>query len=410
MIIIGGCLFFIAWTQTATLSQFGENIGFKTQITYFQQCLEQDAYFYDTQSPTEMASKITKEIGALKRGMGTKVGNAIMGLASFFFGFALSFYFGWLLNCIMLAFVPVIMVTGVLMGAALQSGLTESLKAYSQSAGYAEQALQAIKIVHTYGQEKLEEKSYSKYLTRVEVLNAKSNLYGALGFASVMVSFFCFYAYSFFFGGYLRWNEVKNFDGREYTGGVIVTIMFSTVLGASTLGSMAPHAKAIVESQIAGKLAYDTIDHVPKLKSNEPGTKVLKREEVVGKYEFKDVEFKYPTRQDHLILKKFSCVFEEGKTTALVGPSGSGKSTIIQLLERFYDTTNGVVELDGVDLRKINLRSMRQLIGYVGQEPVLFNATIKENMLFAKPDATDEEIVSALKAANAWSFIQENMK
>lgn len=109
-------------------------------------------------------------------------------------------------------------------------------------------------------------------------------------------------------------------------------------------------------------------------------------------------------------MKKFSCVFEEGKTTALVGPSGSGKSTIIQLLERFYDTTNGVVELDGVDLRKINLRSMRQLIGYVGQEPVLFNATIKENMLFAKPDATDEEIVSALKAANAWSFIQENMK
>jgi ATP-binding cassette subfamily B (MDR/TAP) protein 1 len=102
-------------------------------------------------------------------------------------------------------------------------------------------------------------------------------------------------------------------------------------------------------------------------------------------------------------------VFEEGKTTALVGPSGSGKSTIIQLLERFYDPTSGQVTLDGVDIKDINLKSMRQLIGYVGQEPVLFNCSIKQNMLFAKPDATDDEIISALKAANAWDFIVKKM-
>jgi ATP-binding cassette, subfamily B (MDR/TAP), member 1 len=88
-------------------------------------------------------------------------------------------------------------------------------------------------------------------------------------------------------------------------------------------------------------LAYDTIDHVPKIKSEETGTKILKREEIKGKYEFKDVEFVYPSKQDHKILKKFNCIFEEGKTTALVGPSGSGKSTIIQLLERFYDPVAG---------------------------------------------------------------------
>lgn len=89
-----------------------------------------------------------------------------MACGAFVFGFAFSFYWGWLMNCILLAFVPLIIFTGVLMGAALNSGLTESLKAYSQSAGYAEQALQAIKIVHTYGQEKLEEKNFSKYLSR----------------------------------------------------------------------------------------------------------------------------------------------------------------------------------------------------------------------------------------------------
>jgi len=108
-------------------------------------------------------------------------------------------------------------------------------------------------------------------------------------------------------------------------------------------------------------------------------------------------------------LKNFSCVFEEGKTTALVGPSGSGKSTIIQLLERFYDPTAGELLMDNCDLKKINLKSMRQIVGYVGQEPVLFNASIKENMLFAKPDATNDEIIQALKDANAWDFIQKKM-
>ena len=90
------------------------------------------------------------------------------------------------------------------------------------------------------------------------------------------------------------------------------------------------------------------------------------------------------------MLDDFSCVFEAGKTTALVGMSGSGKSTIIQLIERFYDPEAGVVCLDGKDIKTVNLRSMRQNIGYVSQEPVLFNTSIKENMLFAHPEATDQ--------------------
>ena len=110
------------------------------------------------------------------------------------------------------------------------------------------------------------------------------------------------------------------------------------------------------------------------------------------------------------MLKKFNCVFEEGKTTALVGPSGSGKSTIIQLIERFYDPTSGTVEFDGEDYKTLNLKSIRQVMGYVSQEPILFNTSIRQNMLFSKPDASEEEIIEALKAANAWSFIQKNMK
>ena len=109
------------------------------------------------------------------------------------------------------------------------------------------------------------------------------------------------------------------------------------------------------------------------------------------------------------MLKDFTYTFKAGKTTALVGPSGSGKSTIIQLVERFYDCNSGEVLIDGKNIKNINVRDYRRCVGYVAQEPILFNTTIKQNMLYSKPDATDAEIIEALKQANAWTFIEKKM-
>lgn len=109
------------------------------------------------------------------------------------------------------------------------------------------------------------------------------------------------------------------------------------------------------------------------------------------------MKFRYPTRPEQEILKSFSAKFEQGKTTAIVGPSGSGKSTIVQLIERFYDPEGGEVLIDGHDIRNINLREFRKQVGYVGQEPVLFNESVADNVKYGKPDATDDEIISALK-------------
>ena len=103
----------------------------------------------------------------------------------------------------------------------------------------------------------------------------------------------------------------------------------------------------------------------------------------------------------------FTHKFEVGKQTAIVGPSGSGKSTTIQLVERFYDPQQGEILIDGNPLKGINLREYRQQIGYVGQEPVMFNMSIKENIKMGKPNATDEEIKEALVAVNAWDFVSK---
>ena len=218
--------------------------------------------------------------------------------------------------------------------------------------------------------------------------------------------FFFLYAYCYYFGGYLRWNGVKNGD-KEYTGGMIITIMLVVTIGALNLGSSGPFIRAIQEGRVAGALAFETIDHVPDVNSREKGKSKVEKSTLKGELKFNNVNFTYPSRQDLQVLKDFSVTFEAGKTTALVGPSGCGKSTLIQLLERFYDPDSGSVTLDGADYKDLDITSIRQSIGFVSQEPVLFNTTILENLKFAQPEATEAECIQALKDANAWNFIKE---
>jgi len=120
---------------------------------------------------------------------------------------------------------------------------------------------------------------------------------------------------------------------------------------------------------------------------------------------FREVHFQYPSRPDIDIFKGLNLNVYPGESLALVGPSGHGKSTTIQLIERFYDPSSGVVELDGVDLREINVPWLREQFGLVGQEPVLFDTSIKENIRLSCPDATMEEIEDAARQANAYEFI-----
>lgn len=408
MVGIGLIVWLTSFAQVSMLQLFAQRMSFKVQIRYFEACLQQDADFYDVNSPASMASKIAKECSAIQRGFGEKVGMLTMSVISFFSSFAFSFFWGWKFTLILFATFPVLALVGVAMAVSMESGQKEQMAAYAQSAGYAEQALTAIKVVHTYGQERLENGNYFKYLDRAKQISDSLGIKIGLGSAIFYSIMFLFYAYGFYFGGLLRLEGVERPNGELYTGGVILAIIFSVLFGTMTLTGVGPHLRGVTDGKIGGKLAFDVINNKPKVNPTLGGEKVDKAT-AQGVYEFKNVEFKYPMRDDLKILSDFSCLFEKGKTTALVGPSGSGKSTIIQLMERFYDATAGEVLFDGKNIKNLDIRSLRRVIGYVGQEPVLFNTTIRENMKFAVPEATDEEIIEALKAANAWDFVSKKM-
>lgn len=169
-----------------------------------------------------------------------------------------------------------------------------------------------------------------------------------------------------------------------------------------TLGTAMNNYKAMVEAKVSGKHLFDVIDRQPKIQLDDPKAE---KHVLDGSLEFKNVDFYYPTRPDQKVLDNFSAKFEKGKTTAIVGPSGSGKSTIIQLIERFYDSNEGQVLVDGKDVKSINLRDYRRQIGYVPQEPVLMNEDVRYNIKLGCPNATDDQVIEALKKTNAWEFI-----
>jgi ATP-binding cassette, subfamily B (MDR/TAP), member 1 len=186
------------------------------------------------------------------------------------------------------------------------------------------------------------------------------------------------------------------------------------VIGSISLAQLAPEMDAVTFGRGAAAKLYQTIDHVPDIDSYNPSG--LKPERVEGHITFENVKFNYPSRPNVAVVKDLSVSFPAGKTAALVGASGSGKSTVIALVERFYDPLSGVVKLDGVDLKELNIKWLRTQIGLVSQEPTLFSTTIKTNVAHGLIGTVHEHssvekkfalIKNACVKANADGFIND---
>jgi ATP-binding cassette, subfamily B (MDR/TAP), member 1 len=188
----------------------------------------------------------------------------------------------------------------------------------------------------------------------------------------------------------------------------------SILVGSISLAQLGPEMQAITQARGAAAKLYEAIDRIPDIDSSDPSG--LKPEKVEGHITLESVMFNYPSRPNVAVVKDLSLYFPAGKISALVGASGSGKSTIVALVERFYDPLSGLVKLDGVDLKELNIKWLRTQIGLVSQEPVLFATTIKENVAHGLvgteyEQASEEKKFALIKdacvKANADGFINK---
>lgn len=180
----------------------------------------------------------------------------------------------------------------------------------------------------------------------------------------------------------------------------MLSVFVALMTGMMNLMGLAPNIQAVVKARSIGKEIFDVIDRVPEIRDNG---KSYTSFEVKKSIAFRDVTFKYPTAKANIknVLDGVNFEIRANETTAIVGPSGSGKSTIIQMIERFYEPILGEVFFDDVNLKDIQLKTLRENIGYVSQEPVLIIGTIRDNLQFGNRDATEEDMKAAIKEANA---------
>jgi ATP-binding cassette subfamily B (MDR/TAP) protein 1 len=188
----------------------------------------------------------------------------------------------------------------------------EGMKHYAQSAGYAEQALLAIKVVQTYGREVKESINYNKYLQRALVSERRKVRIGAFGISMIWLGIFTFYGYAFYFAGYSRFAGFTDNDGNVVTAGTIMICIFCIIMSSMSLGGITPNITPIMEGCVAGTLAIECIETKAGIQLNEKGTKKLVKEEIKGQLEFKDVCFSYPSNKQIPVLKNFSCTIKAG--------------------------------------------------------------------------------------------------
>uniref|UniRef100_A0A8C1LUQ8 ATP-binding cassette, sub-family B (MDR/TAP), member 11b n=1 Tax=Cyprinus carpio TaxID=7962 RepID=A0A8C1LUQ8_CYPCA len=273
------------------------------------------------------------------------------------------------------------------------------LQAYAKAGAVADEVLSSVRTVAAFGGEKKEVERYDCNLISAQRWGIRKGL--IMGFFTGYMWFIIFlcYALAFWYGSSLV------VDTQEYSPGTLLQVFFGVLIAALSLGQASPCLEAFAAGRGAATIIFETIEREPEIDClSEAGYKLDK---VKGDLEFHNVTFHYPSRPEVKILEQLNLQVTSGETTAFVGPSGAGKSTAIQLIQRFYDPKEGMVTLDGHDIRGLNIQWLRSLIGIVEQEPVLFATSIAENIRYGRPGVSNDDIITAAKEANAYNFIMD---
>jgi ATP-binding cassette subfamily B (MDR/TAP) protein 1 len=380
----------------------GEILTKKFREMMFDKFLNFHMGFYDRNenSPGALLTKLASDCTKLNGIALSIIGQLLQTAVTLILGITLALVYDWRLCLINLGFLPLIIGTYIIQFR-VQKGGSEGDDAIEVEAGsILSESVINTKTIFSYNMEDKIVEFYSKVLEGFKKNLFKKSMYNGIFYAVSQFIIFAMYATLFYAGGKFFFMEPK-LTLKDMMR-AILTILFSALgvgVAAAFVGDYGAAKAALVS-------LYKVLDEPSLIDIAESEIKGEKKANYIGKIEFRNVSFAYPTRPKTYIFKNLSFTINPGQSVAFVGASGSGKSTIISLIERFYDVLDGQVLIDDIDVRKYDLKNLRRNIGIVLQEPALFKRSIRDNIRYGRLDATDEEIEHAAKEAYIEDIIE----
>ena len=389
-LICGAVSFVCNFLSVCFWSLIGNRCCYNLKKKYFTTILAQEQGWFDSNNAFEFATKVQAQLEQVEQGIGDKVGLVITMVSQCIVGFIFAFIASWKLTLVMLCVAPIILFFTMFLMLALRKGIVLARKTWETAGGIAEEMLYNIKTVASFANFEYELK---RFYEKVEVVWSIDLINSCkLGFSVGFIIFFlnlCIFI-AFIYGRTLIKKDYNTNKGRDFTGGDVISAAFCTLMGIAGIGMIAPNIKTIQESCSAASDYFNLYERRPEMDLSQ-STEKPPLDNIHGLIEFKGVDFYYPSDPNkRLILNGIDLLFEPGKKVALVGESGCGKSTTVNLIERLYDICGGELLIDGLDIRKYDIRYLRGLIGYVQQEPVLFNTSIRDNLIFGREEQLNE--------------------
>lgn len=376
---------------------FTENTLANLRLALYSNLVKLPMSFFSQKRVGELNSRISSDITQIQDTLTSTIAEFLRQFILIIGGIALLATESFKLTLLMLSVVPLVAVAAVIFGRFIRSYSKKVQDKVAESQVIVEETMQGISIVKAFANEWYEIARYKTQIKEVIQIAIKGGKYRGY-FASFII--FCL------FGAIVAvvWYGVQlSIAGEMSVGQLISFVLYSTFVGAS-FGGIAELYAQIQKAIGATERVFELLDETPEKIQGTTAHQSI--EKIKGNVDFKNVAFKYPSRKEMEVLKDVSFTAQFGQKIAIVGPSGAGKSTIASLLLRFYSIAEGSIEIDNKNIYDYDLEQLRGNMSIVPQDVILFGGTIRENIAYGKPNATEEEILAAAQQANAYNFIE----
>ncbi|CAG9312929.1 unnamed protein product [Blepharisma stoltei] len=397
---LGFTALFIGMIAVTCYIRVGTDQSLNFRLNYFKALVNKSLSYYDKKNAVQMAASIDMECAAIESASGEKVMILIDAICMFINSWVIAFFVSTQLALLALLQLPIQLYAGKIIEGSGIKAIARLQAAYKEAGGISEEALYEVKTVAANNAQERVARLYQEKLKPTLKMQTKDGFMFGVGWSVYYATLFIFQGVLFWVGAYLLEYDQDNWiTGEPISPGFVVTVFFAVGVSSHQLGNALPAFQYITRARISIASIVPIIDEPVDEGGNMDATGIK------GGIEFQDVDFAYPTNPAVLVLKKFNLKINPGQSVAIVGETGAGKSTIINLVQQFYKSCGGRILIDKTDIASYNIASLRTQMGLVSQEPILFNATIKENILVGKPYATDAQIIEAAKNAGIHEFI-----